>query len=537
MNRRNFVKLGLLASTGAAISNNGAAASLRPTDTAHSATHTVIEADVTSLQAQMASGRLSAVSLVEHYLERIKTVDRAGPMLNALIELNPDALAIARELDRERKAKGPRGPLHGIPVVIKDNIATADRMQTTAGSLALLGAKAPRDAFLVKQLRAAGAVILGKTNLSEWANLRSSRSLSGWSGRGGLTKNPYALDRNCSGSSSGTAAAVAASLATIGVGSETDGSVVSPSSLCGLVGLKPTLGLISRDGIVPIAHSQDTAGPMTRSVRDAAILLTALAGADEHDGATLHTINTDYTQFLDQDGLKGARIGVLRNFMCSNPRQQVVVDEAIAVMRKQGAVLIDVELPNVTKYADTELEVLLFEIKADLNRYLAEFGKGSAVTSLADVIAFNEKNHGKEMPYFDQELLIKAQAKGDLNSPDYLAALENNHRYSRTEGIDQVMKEHQLDALFASTGGPAWINDYVNADHIVDGFASAPAVAGYPHITVPAGLWSGLPVGVSFAAGPYAEGMLLKLAYAYEQASKQRKVPTYLAHSLTGLAG
>lgn len=535
MNRRNFVKLGLLVGGTSALSTKAAETGASAT-APHSIAAAIIEADVTTLQAQMAAGKLSAVTLTEHYLARIKMIDRSGPTLNALIELNPDALSIARELDRERKAKGPRGPLHGIPVVIKDNIATADKMQTTAGSLALVGAKAPRDAFLVKQLRAAGAVILGKTNLSEWANMRSTRSLSGWSGRGGLTKNPYALDRNCSGSSSGTAAAIAASLATLGVGSETDGSVVSPSSLCSLVGMKPTLGLISRDGIIPLAHSQDTAGPMTRSVRDAAILLTALAGADEHDATTIHTINTDYTQFLDIDGLKGARIGVLRNFMCSNPRQQLIVDEAMTVMKKQGAVLIDVELPNVAKYVDTELDVLLFELKADLNRYLAEFGKGSAVSSLADVIAFNEKNHAKEMPFFDQELLVKAQAKGDLDSPDYLAALENNHRYARAEGIDQIMKEHQLDALFASTGGPAWINDYVNADHIIDGFASAPAVAGYPHITVPAGLLSGLPVGVSFAAGPYAEGMLLKLAYAYEQASKQRKGPTYLAHSLTGIA-
>ncbi|MET3122746.1 amidase [Oxalobacteraceae bacterium GrIS 2.11] len=533
MDRRNFVKLGFFAGAGAAINNNLLAAEHHGDMKISSA---IIEAEVTELQALMQAGKLTATALTESYLSRIKAIDKSGPHLNAIIELNPDALSIARELDLERKKSGPRGPLHGIPVLIKDNIATADRMQTTAGSLALLGAKAPRDAFLVKQLRKAGAIILGKTNLSEWANLRSSRSTSGWSGRGGLTKNPYALDRNCSGSSSGSAAAVAASLATLAVGTETDGSVVSPASLCSLVGIKPTLGLISRDGIVPIAHSQDTAGPMTRTVRDAAILLTALTGADERDSATTHTINTDYTQFLDKDGLKGARIGVVRNAMPGNLRQQAIVDQAMEVMKQQGAVLIDVEVPNISKYADSELEVLLFELKADLNKYLAEFGKGSAVATLADVIAFNEKNRAREMPYFDQELLIKAQEKGDLNSDAYLQALQNNHQYSRAEGIDQIMKEQRLDALFASTGAPAWITDYINGDHIVDtGFSTPAAVAGYPHITVPAGLFAGLPVGVSFVAGPYAEGMIIKLAYSYEQASKKRKVPTYLAHSLDGL--
>ena len=528
MDRRKFVKLGLAMGAGSAINNTALAADIKKSSS-------LIEADVTGLQALMESGKLTASALTEHYLERIKAIDKSGPRINAIIELNPDALAIAKELDKERKASGARGALHGIPVLIKDNIATADRMQTTAGSLALVGAKAPRDAFLVKQLRDAGAIILGKTNLSEWANMRSTRSTSGWSGRGGLTKNPYALDRNCSGSSSGSAAAIAASLATLAVGTETDGSVVSPASLCGLVGIKPTLGLISRDGIVPIAHSQDTAGPMTRTVRDAAILLTALTGADNRDVATTNTINTDYTQFLDKNGLKGARIGITKNFMASNLRQQAIVDQAIDLMKQQGAVLIDVELPNITKFADSELEVLLYELKADLNKYLAEFGKGSAVSSLADVIAFNEKNRAREMPYFDQELLIKAQEKGDLNSDAYIQALNNNHQYARTEGIDQIMKEQQLDALFASTGGPAWITDYINGDHVIDGFSSPAAVAGYPHITVPAGFFAGLPVGVSFVAGPYAEGMIIKLAYAYEQASKKRKVPQYIAHSLNDL--
>ena len=542
MKRRNFVKLGLLFGAGGIIENNAnagtepiaATTSKVTTSVTHSS---IVEADVIELQTQMAAGKLTAVAITEHYLERIKSIDKSGAKLNSIIELNPDAIAIARALDQERKTKGARGPLHGIPVLIKDNIATADKMQTTAGSLALVGAKAPRDAFLVKQLRSAGAIILGKTNLSEWANMRSSRSTSGWSGRGGLTKNPYALDRNCSGSSSGSAAAIAASLATLAVGSETDGSVVSPASLCGLVGIKPTLGLISRDGIVPIAHSQDTAGPMTRTVRDAAILLSALTGEDSRDATTANSKQhaTDYTKFLDKNGLNGARIGVVRNAMPSNLRQQAVVDAAIAVLKQQGAVLIDVELPNLTKYADSELEVLLYELKADLNKYLAEFGTGSAATSLAAVIAYNEKNRANEMPYFDQEFLIKAQEKGDLTSPDYLEALKNNRQYARTEGIDQIMKEHQLDALFASTGGPAWISDYVNGDHIIDGFSTPAAVAGYPHITVPAGFFAGLPVGVSFVAGAYAESTILKLAYAYEQASKKRKAPTYAAHSLDGI--
>ena len=537
MKRRNFVKLGLLFGAGGIIDADAAAVGAEAS-VDHSSSHSsVVEADVTALQAQMAAGKFTAVALTERYLERIKAIDKSGPKLNAIIELNPDAIAIARALDVERKTKGARGPLHGIPVLIKDNIATADKMQTTAGSLALVGAKAPRDAFLVTQLRAAGAVILGKTNLSEWANMRSSRSTSGWSGRGGQTKNPYALDRNCSGSSSGSGAAVAASLAAVAVGSETDGSIVSPSSLCGLVGLKPTLGLISRDGIVPISHSQDTAGPMTRTVTDAAILLTALAGEDSRDAATAGTKQhaTDYTKFLDKNGLKGARIGVVRNAMSSNMRQQAIVDAALDVLKQQGAVLIDVEVPNMDKYGNTETDVLLYELKADLNSYLAEFGKGSAATSLAAVIEFNQKNRAKEMPYFDQELMVKAQEKGDLNSPEYLAALKNNHQYSRTEGIDQVMKEHQLDALFASTGGPAFITDYVNGDHTIDGFSSPAAVAGYPHITVPAGLFAGLPVGVSFVAGAYAEGTIIKLAYAYEQASKKRSAPKYLAHSLEGI--
>ena len=523
MNRRVFIKAGVAAGSVLVVPDVLAV----PTDGKVS----IIEAGVAELQAAMTRGSLTSQALTTHYLSRIAAFDKAGPKINAIIELNPDALTIAAALDAERKAKGPRGPLHGIPVLIKDNIATADKMQTSAGSLALVGAKAPRDAFVVRQLRAAGAVILGKTNLSEWANIRSTRSTSGWSARGGQTHNPYALDRNTSGSSAGSGAAIAASFATIGVGTETDGSITSPSSICGLVGLKPTVGLISRDGIIPISHSQDTAGPMTRSVADAAALLTAMAGVDQRDTATTASAGKaqDYMKFLDADGLRGARIGVARNAMGGNSLLQPIIDAALATMKSKGAILIDIEVPNMAKYGDSELEVLMFEFKANLNKYLAEFGKGAPVASLKDVIAFNEKNRGREMPFFDQELFIKAEAKGGLDSKDYLDALENNHRYARTEGIDQIMDDKKLDAIFALTGTPAWLTDYINADHSGDSFSSPAAVAGYPHVTVPAGFIAGLPVGISFVAGAYAEGMLIKLAYGFEQATRHRKAPTFPA--------
>ncbi|MGB8338140.1 MAG: amidase [Burkholderiales bacterium] len=535
MDRRHFIKIGAALGAGNAISGEATAA-LGATHAAGMG-ESVVEANVADLQAVMVAGKLTAKSLTSLYLARIKSIDSAGPRINSIIELNPDALAIADALDAERKAKGARGPLHGIPVLLKDNIATADKMQTSAGSLALVGANAPRDAFLVTKLREAGAVILGKTNLSEWANIRSTRSTSGWSARGGLTKNPYALDRNASGSSSGSGAAVAASLATIAVGTETDGSIISPASICGLVGIKPTLGLISRDGIIPIAHSQDTAGPMARSVADAALLLTAMAGADARDAATAATAGkrVDYTKFLDADGLNGARIGVARNALAgTNTRVQPVVDAALALMKAKGAILVDVEIPNITRYTDSEMEVLLYELKADLNNYLSEFAKGAPVQSLKDVIAFNEKHRDLEMPYFDQELFIRAEAKGGLDSKEYLEALANNHRYSRAEGIDKVMGEHKLDALFALSSGPAWVTDYVNADHFGDSFTTPPSVAGYPHITVPAGFIAGLPIGVSFAAGPYSEATLIKLAYAFEQAGRHRRAPTYAASASVG---
>jgi len=501
------------------------------TTTRKSSIFNVVEAGVADLQAQMQAGKVTSQQLVKAYLARIRAVDQGGPRINSIIELNPDATAIAAALDKERKTSGARGPLHGIPVLLKDNIATADKMQTTAGSLALLGVKPPRDAFLVGRLRAAGAVILGKTNLSEWANIRSTRSTSGWSARGGLTRNPYALDRNTSGSSSGSAAAVAASLAALAVGTETDGSIVSPASINGLVGIKPTLGLISRNGIIPIAHSQDTAGPMTRSVADAAVLLTALAGIDPRDAATAGSAGNihDYTRYLDADGLKGARIGVVRSYFGGrNDLVSAVVEEALKVLQAKGAILVDpVELPNVAKYAQTELEVLLYELKADLEAYLAEFAPGSSIKTLKDVIDFNASNAAREMPFFGQEHFLRAVAKGGLDSKEYRDALENNQRYSREEGIDKVLKEHRLDALVAPSNGPAWLTDFIKGDASGGSFSSPAAVAGYPHITVPAGQVHGLPAAISFVGTAWSEPTLIRFAYAYEQASKQRRAPTF----------
>lgn len=491
----------------------------------------IVEANVADLQIAMQSGKLTSQTLVKLYQVRIRAIDKAGPRINSIIELNPDALSIAKALDAERKLKGPRGPLHGIPVLLKDNIATADKMETTAGSLALMGVKPPRDAFLVTKLREAGAVILGKTNLSEWANMRSTRSTSGWSARGGLTRNPYALDRNTSGSSAGSGAAIAASLAAVAVGTETDGSITSPAQVNGLVGIKPTLGLISRNGIVPLAHSQDTAGPMTRTVADAAALLTAIAGSDVRDAATLEPLMKaqDYTKFLDVDGLKGARIGVVRsNFGGRNDLVSAVVEDALKVLTAKGAILIDpVELPNTGKYAQTEYEVLLYELKADMAAYLAEFAPGSNIKTLKDIIDFNEKNRVREMPFFGQEHFLRAELKGDLDSKEYLDALTNNQLYSRTEGIDKVMKEHKLDALVAPSGGPAWLTDFIKGDASGGGFSSPAAVAGYPHVTVPAGQVFGLPCGISFVGSAWSEPTLIRLAYAFEQATMHRRAPTF----------
>jgi amidase len=490
------------------------------------------EITIDDLQKAFQSGQYSSRSLSEKYLARIAEIDKAGPRVNAVIELNPDALQIADTLDQERRSKGPRGPLHGIPVLIKDNIDTSDRMNTTAGSLALLGSRgAPNDAFVAAQLRKAGAVILGKTNLSEWANIRSSHSTSGWSGRGGLTRNPYALDRNPCGSSSGTGAAVSANLCVAGVGTETDGSVVCPSSANGLAGLKPTVGLVSRSGIVPISHSQDTAGPMARTVRDVAILLGVMAGADPQDPVTADSqgkVSPDYIKFLDPAGLKGARLGVVRKYCGFNDAVDQLMDTVIREMKRAGAEIVDpADIPTIGKFDESELTVFYYELKADLAAYLARRGNTS-VKSLKDVIEFNERNRDREMPYFGQDIFLKSEQKGPLNTKEYLDALALNQKLSRAEGIDFIMDKFKLDALVAPTAGPAWLTDLINGDHAAGGSSSAAAVAGYPNINVTAGYLWGLPVGISFFGRAWSEPTLLKIAYSFEQLTKARQKPRFL---------
>ena len=488
------------------------------------------EITIDDLQKGFLSGQYSSRSLAEKYLARIQEIDKAGPMVNSLIELNPEALQIADALDQERRAKGPRGPLHGVPVLIKDNIDTGDRMNTTAGSLALLGSRPANDAFVAAQLRNAGAVILGKTNLSEWANIRCSHSTSGWSGLGGLTRNPYALDRNPCGSSSGTGAAVSANLCVAGVGTETDGSVVCPSSANGLAGLKPTVGLVSRSGIIPISHSQDTAGPMARTVRDVAILLGAMVGADPQDPATADSrgkLFPDYTGFLDPAGLKGARLGVVRKYFGFNDAVDQLMDSLLGEMKRAGAEIVDpADIPTIGKFDDSELTVFYYELKADLAAYLAR--RGSSVKNLKDVIEFNERNRGREMPYFGQDIFLKSEQKGPLTSKEYLDALAQNHQLARAEGIDFVMDKFKLDALVAPTAGPAWITDLINGDHVAGGSSSAAAVAGYPNINITAGYLWGLPVGISFFGRAWSEPTLLKMAYSFEQLTKARQKPRFL---------
>jgi amidase len=491
------------------------------------------EVTISELQDGMRSGKFTARLLVEKYTARIDEIDKRAPAVNAIIELNPDAFAIADALDEERRAKGPRGPLHGIPVLIKDNIDTADRMMTTAGSLALVGSKPPKDSFVAQRLRAAGAVILGKTNLSEWANIRSSHSTSGWSGRGGLTKNPYALDRNACGSSSGTGAGISANLAAVGIGTETDGSIVCPSSSNGLAGIKPTVGSVSRSGIIPISHSQDGAGPMCRTVRDAVILLGALTGVDPEDSATAASAGksqTDYSQYCDPNGLKGARIGVARKYFGFNDAVDALMEEALDVMKKQGATLVDpADIETLGKFDDSELLVFMYELKADLNAYLARLGPSAPVRTLKDIIEFNDRNRQKEMPYFGQDLFLKAEGKGPLSEKAYLDAVARNHQLARTEGIDAIMDKHHLDALVAPTGGPAWLTDLINGDHSGGGSSNAAAVAGYPNVNVTAGSIFGLPVGISFFGRAWSEPTLIKLAYSFEQAAKARQAPRFLA--------
>ena len=538
LNRRGFLKAGIVSATAAMPSLEARGAEANPSagvvapPTPAVAPFELDEITITALQDGMKSGKFTARSLAEKYLARIDEVDKRGPSINSMIELNPDALSIADALDRERKARGPCGPLHGVPVLIKDNIATHDRMQTTAGSLALVGSVPPKDSFVAKKLRDAGALILGKTNLSEWANIRSSHSTSGWSGRGGQTRNPYVLDRNPCGSSSGSGAAVAANLAAVAIGTETDGSIVCPANTNGLVGIKPTVGLVSRAGIIPIAHSQDTAGPLARTVTDAVILLGALTGIDSDDPTTAASRGkglADYTKHLDAKGLAGARLGVVRKIFGFNDAVDKLMNEAIEEMKRQGAEITDpADIPTLDQLGDAELQVLLYELKADLNTYLAGLGPAAPVHSLEEIITFNEQHREKEMPFFGQDLFIKAQATGSLFRKEYLDALEKSKRLMRAEGIDAVMDKFRLDALVAPTGAPAWVTDHIDGDHDLGGSSTAAAIAGYPHITVPLGFIFGLPVGISFFGRAWSEPTLIKIAYAFEQATQRRRPPRFL---------
>ena len=498
--------------------------------------HTTDDAldDLTMLRAQseIAAGRLTSRALTEHYLMRIRTLDADGPRVNSVIEVNPDALTRADAADAERASGRALHPLHGMPILIKDNIDTGDRMSTSAGSLALAEHRARRDATVIQRLRATGAVIIGKTNLSEWANFRASHSSSGWSGRGGQTKNPHVLDRSPCGSSSGSGAAVAADFCIAAVGTETDGSVVCPASLNGIVGLKPTIGLVSRSGIIPISASQDTAGPMARTVRDAALLLNGMVGRDATDAAmrsTPATLPTDYTRTLDVDGLKGMRIGVARNYFGFDSRVDVLMEDAVRLMRDRGAVIIEnANVPNAERYGREEFEVLLHEFKAGINAYLGSLPASVPVHSLAELILWNEKHSDRELQWFGQETFTQAQKRGPLSSKAYRTARETCLRLSRREGIDAVVRRTRCDVLVGPTGGPAWVIDLVTGDHFGGGVSTAPAVAGYPHLTVPAGRVSGLPVGISFFGPAWSEPQLFRAGFAFEQATAHRVRPSFM---------
>lgn len=489
------------------------------------------ERTIADLQQTMENGVLSSKDITQLYLDRIEQIDKNGPILNAIIEVNPDALTIAEELDHEHEQGTVRGPLHGIPVVLKDNIETADQMMTTAGALALMGNVAQKDSWIAKKLRENGAIILAKANLSEWANFRSTRSSSGWSARGGQTRNPHVLDRNPCGSSAGSGVAVSANLCTTAIGTETNGSIVCPSSANGVVGIKPTLGLWSRSGIIPLAHSQDTAGPMARTVTDAAIMLGALTGVDERDQITAESkgkSHTDYTQFLDKDGLQKRRIGVARNYFGFHKETDEVMNQAIEIMKEAGAEIIyPVTLEPEEEWGKAGFDVLLYEFKHDLNIYLQSVSPAVEVETLEDIIAFNNEHVNESMPYFGQEILEMAQAKGPLSEPEYKNALKKIRTLSRERGIDMVIKKHQLDAIIAPTGGPAWPIDLVNGDHFSGGSSSMAARAGYPNITVPAGYIHDLPVGLSIFGTAWSEPELLQIAYAFEQQSQIRKPPSF----------
>ena len=494
----------------------------------------VLERGVDALQRAMQSGALTSRAITQAYLRRIDAIDRQGPAINSLIELKPDALDLAARLDRERAAGTVRGPLHGIPVLIKDNIDTADRMKTTAGSLARVEARPLQDAGLVVRLREAGAVVLGKTNLSEWANFRSNDSTSGWSGRGGLTRNPYALDRNGCGSSTGSGVAVAASLCAVAVGTETDGSIICPSARNGIVGVKPTVGLVSRSGIIPISATQDTAGPMARTVADAAVLLGAMAGTDARDRATAGArVAADYRAFLQADALEGKRIGVMRNFFGFDRRVDALMEATIEAIEQAGATIVDkANLPTRGQFGEAERLVLHYEFKDGLQKYLAALGPAAPMKSLADVIAFNDAHAKEEMPHFGQDILVAAEAKGPLTDKEYLEAKAKARRLSRTEGLDTVIGKHRLDAIIAPSGGPAWLTDLINGDSGTGGSSGPAAVAGYPSVTVPMAFVRGLPVGVSFIGKAWSEGPLLGMAYAYEQRTKARRAPEYLPSAI-----